>query len=69
MGIVNCSPSLTHKTLCVSTKHFSPLKAVLPIAFSFLDFLLLNVQHTFLEVHVSDKGKDDSDGGIYTLRI
>ena len=60
---------LIKETLCVSTKHFSPLKAVLPIAFSFLDFLLLNVQQTFLEVHILDKGKDNSDGGIYTLRI
>ena len=69
MGIINCLPRLTHKTLCVSTEHFSPLSTVLQIAFSFQDFFVLNVQHTLLEVYILDKGKDDSDGGIYTLRI
>ena len=53
----------------VSTKHVFPFQCRITYCLFNSIFPFVYVTHAFLEVCISDKGKEDSDDGIYTPRI
>ena len=53
----------------VSTKHVFPFQCRITYCLFNSIFPFVYVTHAFLEVYISDKGKEDSDDGIYTPRI
>ena len=53
----------------VSTKHVFPFHCRITYCLFNSIFPFIYVTHALLEVYISDKGKEDSDDGIYTSRI
>ena len=53
----------------VSTKHVFPFQCRITYCLFNSIFPFIYVTHAFLEVEISDKGKEDSDDGICTSRI
>ena len=53
----------------VSTKHVFPFQYRITYCLFNSIFPFVYVTHALLEVYISDKGKEDSDDGIYTSRI